>query len=52
MDASLVAFLGLVLLLIVLDVAALRFGVDSRDGARESPLAAGASDAGCGEQKC
>lgn len=40
MDTSLLAVVGFVLGLIVLDLVALRFGHDSRDGKRELPIGA------------
>lgn len=39
MDSGVLEILGLLLVFIVLDVAALRFGHDSRGRAREMPLA-------------
>lgn len=37
MDGSLIALVGLVLVLLILDLAALGFGCNSRDGEREMP---------------
>lgn len=40
MDGPLATIIGIVLALVLLDLAALRFGYDSRDGRRELPLVA------------